>query len=58
MSLFKEGSGTQSIMRVMSILCVVSAIVYAFVNHDIAMVGLLLTYGFGGKVIQKKLEAK
>ena len=56
MSLFKEGSGTQSVMRVMSILCIVAGIAHSFFNGDLAMVGLLLGYGFTGKLIQKKLE--
>jgi len=56
MSLFKEGSGTQSIMRVMSLLCVIAGIVYLFVNKDIAIGGMLLGYGFGGKLLQKQAE--
>jgi len=56
MTLFKEGSGQLSMMRLMSLLCVLAGIAYAFVNHDIAISGMLLGYGFGGKILQKNME--
>ena len=56
MSLLKSSDGMQSTMRVMSALCVLAGIAYAFVNQDIAISGMLLGYGFGGKLIQKQLE--
>jgi len=56
MSLFREGSGNLSMMRLMSALCIMAGIAYAFVNKDIAISGMLLGYGFGGKLIQKQME--
>jgi hypothetical protein len=56
--MFKESNGKISVMRLMSVLCVISGIVYGFVTKDPVITGMLLGYGFGGKLVQKKLETK
>ena len=58
MSLLKEGNGQYSIMRLMFALVIISGIVYAFINHDIAMTAMFFSYGFTGKYLQKKIEKK
>jgi hypothetical protein len=54
--MFKDSKGMQSTMRLLSVICVISGIAYAFVFRDIAISGMLIGYGMGGKLIQKQLE--
>lgn len=65
-ALFSE-HGSVSMMRLMSLICCVAAIVIAFVGInkpliDYSGLGLLcsafLGAGFGGKVLQKKVEVE
>jgi len=56
MNLLTDEKGLHSIMRVMFALCIVSGIVYLFLYKDYIGSGMLLGYGFTGKLVQKKLE--
>lgn len=66
LNLLKSGSGI-STMRFMSLICVISAVVLAFVGINKSVVdysGLtmlcsaFLSAGFAGKVFQKNIETK
>jgi hypothetical protein len=48
-------TGDLSMMRVMSLLALLTAIVLAFTGHDSSVV-LFLTASFGGKISQKYIE--
>ena len=50
---FQDSSGDYSMMRLMSLLLVLSGIVYAFLNKEIIISSMLITFGIGGKLGQK-----
>ncbi len=50
---FQDSSGTYSMMRLMSLILVLSGIVYAFINKEIIISSMLITFGIGGKLGQK-----
>jgi len=50
---FQDASGHLSMMRLISLILVLAGIVYAFVNKDIIISSMLITFGVGGKLGQK-----
>jgi len=50
---FQDKSGSLSMMRLLSLILVLSGIVYAFINKDIIISSMIITMGIGGKLGQK-----
>ena len=62
-SAFNDDNGNASLMRWLSILCVVNGLVYPYTIElptaiDYAFATSLITMGLGAKYMQKKIEAK
>jgi len=54
----KDHKGELSMMRLQTLIVVITGCVYAFVHQDIAMTAMFFTFGFGGKGFQKHQELK